>query len=107
MYKIILLITPPQYDSIKDYINKQKQIAKKEIGEDKVNFSIQEIRVGNENGCKMTVTTFSPQKITYPTDTILFKKGNIFLMRQVYPYECWPGNCEIFNQMLSTFRFLE
>jgi len=99
--EFILLITPPEYTSIDDYVNKQKQITKEIIG-DEVNFEVEEIYVGNERGIK-----FTPILEDYNlSDFIVFKNGNIFIFRGF----CWfrPSQCDdVFDQVLSTFRFLE
>ena len=105
--EIILLITPPQYTSVDDYTSKKKQIADQKGEKGKLKFYKEEINVGDEKGYKMKVTPVSPETFNYPTDILLFQNERIFILRQVYPETCQFAQCGIFNQMLSTFRFLE
>lgn len=44
------------------------------------------------------------------TSRVLFKKGKTYLIETLWPGECrageWIGKCQIFEKILSTFRFL-
>jgi len=103
--EFIILITPPEYSSIDDYVKKQEQITEEAMG-NKISFKIERIYIGNERGIKLTPVL---ENYNIP-DFIVFKKGNIFIFRNLCWFACMFNACdcdEVFNQILSTFRFLE
>ena len=103
--EVVLLILKKKYSSIDDYLNAQLEAAKKELGEGKVSFSKEKI----DKGYKVTAKfPYSGDGSTASlTDIILMEQDQIFILRQVYPKECQLAQCEVLNQILSTFKFIK
>lgn len=76
----------------------------KELG---IEVNVEEIDVGKEKGYKVT-DIISMETAEFITSRIGLSKGQkVYEIRQISPNECSGGECKIFNQMLSTFRFLD
>jgi hypothetical protein len=92
------------YSSINGWLN-EFQTDWEKTGEFKMDIS--EVMVGAGKGYKIRVIELETGTIIVDEKIVLFHKGNIFILYQEAPTECRNLECHIFNQMLSTFRFLE
>ncbi len=90
-----------EYSSFQDWVDKEKT----NLGTDLERSSIEDIMVGNVKGYK--VSFFGTFMGSGKSTVILFDAGNLYT---IYNYQqgVTEGNCDfIFNQMLSTFKFIE
>lgn len=101
IYKLDILIKNEQIDN---YLERQ-ELAAKVRG---MNFSKEKIRIGKNEVYKMSMTTTDEAKKGSETYyKTFFNQKNIYLISTGFPRRCNIEECEPFNSMLSTFRFLE
>ena len=60
------------------------------------------IPIGIERGYKLVENNSE-----MPTEIVVYKDGKIIGFSQLLPVSCHDADCTLFNQMLSTFRFVE
>mgnify|MGYP000400851006 CR=1 FL=1 len=97
-----------EYSSIDDWINEFKTTTEEGMESWGMNFFQEEIMIGNEKGYKIGfVGEENGQKAYLFVSIVLYRDGNVFIFQQSSPIECQRLECKIFNQMLSTFKFIE
>ena len=64
----------------------------------------EKIIIGGEEAHQVVVNLTEESKIAF---ILLYREENLYIFGQYTPPDCSLGKCKIFNQMLSTFRFIE
>ena len=105
-FHIFVGVEPKKYTSIENYLNSFEEKFQEEINSGEVRILKEKVDIGGQKRDKLTILNLTNNS-TLDIVLILFKEGNIILASQLYPKECELLECEIFKQMLSTFRFLE
>jgi hypothetical protein len=87
--------------SIDDFLKEQQRLAKLF----NIEPLIEKISIGENEGYKISIVTKEGKKEGF--SKVLFKGEKIYVIETLFPEKCRIEECEIFNQMLSTFRFLK
>lgn len=90
-------------ESIDNWLEKQ-QILSERLG---IEFSKTRITINTDEAYKIDSKTSDGLE---GTSRVLFKNGKVYLIDTLQPKECmageWLGKCQVFDEILSTFRFL-
>jgi len=68
-----------------------------------IDFFKEKIDIGENEGYKISSTVEDKRGFA----KVLFTKEKVYLVETLFPEECRYEECEIFNQMLSTFKFMK
>lgn len=92
--------------SIANWINQFKTGLETEMKSAGMIFFQNEITVGSEKGYKTGFTDPKTNSKVF-TNIVLFRNGIVFIINQSSPISCQNLECNILNQMLSTFKLTE
>ena len=68
-----------------------------------IDFLKEKITIGENEGYKISSTVEDKRGFA----KVLFIKEKVYLIETLFPAKCRYEECEIFNQMLSTFKFIK
>lgn len=103
-----VVVLDEKYSSLEDYKTAEEIAFKGEIEEGSIK-NLRENIVVNEKyeGKKISVIgTYGDTEVVVAA-IVLLKNGRVYQFSQTTPKECRLLKCEIFDQILSTFRFLD
>ena len=89
--------------SINDWLNEQKKLQEQWSNLLETDFFIEKITIGQNEGYKIGVIT---KKGDRAFSYVLYRGETTYVIATIFPERCRFEECKIFNQMLSSFRFI-
>jgi len=86
--------------SLEDWLRDQERL----LEQFRIDFAKEQVAVGENEGYKISAITEEGKEAF---SKVLSQGKNTYLIESMHPERCRFEECEIFNQMLSTFRFID